>query len=306
MRPPTVLVKGPREIDACLVGEIDDGLVVAFRGTLPLDLHSIPTLRDWLGDFQAEPIAVAGFPGAVHSGFFSALSVLATGIVDELKRQQAGATAARPLFVTGHSKGGAVAALAAWSLQRAGVKPARVVTFAGAKPGDADFRAAYEAAGIDHVRYEYNNDIVPHLPLSNGGFYDVLSRLRGLEDRFDILPHLQLPGGIVLPGLPPPPELANPLATCGDSTTSRSACSVTSMRRAGSSPTTPTLRAERDLNLALDRPAPFRPDRDESCDRLRVGLHVRRRARRGLPVVRWWSLSPAPEGIESSPPRNPS
>src|SRR5438874_7107884 len=70
VRPPTVLVAGPREIDACLVGEIADGLVVAFRGTLPLDIHKIPTLRDWLSDFQADPIAVADYPGSVHEGFF--------------------------------------------------------------------------------------------------------------------------------------------------------------------------------------------------------------------------------------------
>ena len=54
-------------------------------------------------------------------------------------------------------------------------QPVKVVTFAAAKPGDAAFRAAYEAAGIDHTRYEYNIDIVPHLPLSDGGFIDVLS-----------------------------------------------------------------------------------------------------------------------------------
>jgi hypothetical protein len=69
-----------------------------------------------------------------------------------------------------------MAALAAWSLQGIAGTPVKVVTFAAAKPGDADFRAAYEAAGIDDTRYEYNIDIVPHLPLSDGGFIDVLSR----------------------------------------------------------------------------------------------------------------------------------
>jgi hypothetical protein len=77
-----------------------------------------------------------------------------------------------------------VAALAAWSLQGNGGTPVKVVTFAGAQPGDAAFRAGYEAAGIDHTRYEYNNDIVPHLPLSQGGFIDLMSRLPGVGDRF--------------------------------------------------------------------------------------------------------------------------
>src|SRR5262249_18688045 len=75
-------------------------------------------------------------------------------------------------------KGGAMAALAAWSLKAlADTPPLKVVTFAAAKPGDADFRAAYLAAAIDHTRYEYNIDIVPHLPLSDGGFVDALTRL---------------------------------------------------------------------------------------------------------------------------------
>lgn len=70
-----------------------------------------------------------------------------------------------------------MAALAAWRLKAiAGTPPLKVVTFAAAKPGDADFRAAYTAAGIDHTRYEYNIDIVPHLPLSDGGFIDVLNQ----------------------------------------------------------------------------------------------------------------------------------
>ena len=82
-----------------------------------------------------------------------------------------------------------MAALAAWSIQQTASTAVRVVTFAAAKPGDAGFRAAYEAAGIDHTRYEYNVDIVPHLPLSDGGFLDLLGRfpvrkLPGIGDVF--------------------------------------------------------------------------------------------------------------------------
>ena len=187
LQAPTVLIGGPREIDACLVGETADGLVVAFRGTLPLDLHSIPTLRDWLSDFQAVPISVPGFPGSVHEGFSGALAVLSPMIVAELAKQQAAANPARPVYVTGHSKGGAIAALAAWGLDQAGITPAKVVTFAAAKPGDAVFSAAYNAAGIDHARYEYNDDIVPHLPLSDGGFLDVLSKLPVIGERYTVL-----------------------------------------------------------------------------------------------------------------------
>ena len=186
LRPPTVLVEGPREIDACLVGEIPDGLVVAFRGTLPFDIRSIPTVVDWLNDFELDPVALPGFPGFVHSGFASALNVLSDGLLAELERQRAGSAAASgPILLTGHSKGGAIAALAAWRLHSAFGLPVKVVTFASAKPGDAGFGRAYDASGIDHARYEYSNDIVPHLPLSEGGFLDILANLPLVGERFD-------------------------------------------------------------------------------------------------------------------------
>jgi hypothetical protein len=194
-----VFTAGPLAIDGCLVGETQDGLVLAFRGTMPLDFNDAPSVRDWINDFHAEPIAVTGFPGAVHSGFSGALTALWPSITDELKRQNGGSPPSRPILVTGHSKGGAMAALAAWSLQGIAGTPVKVVTFAAAKPADADFRAAYEAAGIDDTRYEYNIDMVPHLPLSDGGFIDVLSRFPLSElpwfhdlftnlDRFDYQP----------------------------------------------------------------------------------------------------------------------
>ena len=174
-----------------------------------------PSVRDWLGDFQADPIAVTGFPGHVHAGFSGTLSVLAPSITAELPRRQASSPPGQPILITGHSKGGAMAALAAWSVQQTAGTPVRVVTFAAAKPGDAGFRAAYEAAGIDHTRYEYNVDIVPHLPLSDGGFLDLLGRC----------PVRKLPG------------IGECSQTCGDSTTSRSPPSATSRAAVRSSTT---------------------------------------------------------------------
>lgn len=175
---PAVFTAGPLSIDGCLVGEIDDGVVLAFRGTMPFDLGEPPTVLDWIGDFHAEPIVVSGFPGRVHAGFSGAFSDLWPKVFSALQARLAAAPAGRPLLITGHSKGGAMAALAAWTLENVtGIPAVKVVTFAAAKPGDAAFRAAYTAAGIDHVRYEYNIDVVPHLPLSDGGFVDVLTEL---------------------------------------------------------------------------------------------------------------------------------
>jgi hypothetical protein len=183
LQPPATFVGGDAQIDACLVGAIPDGVVVAFRGTLPLDIHRYPTLLDWFNDFNANPAAVDGYPGFVHPGFAGALDAVWDRAVAEVQKQRVGAAAAVPLLVTGHSKGGAMAALAAWRFQTALNVPTKVVGFAAAKPGDAAFRDAYNQA-LDHTRYEDADDIVPHLPPSQNGFLKVLSSLPVVGDRF--------------------------------------------------------------------------------------------------------------------------
>jgi len=157
---PSVVVRGTSQTDACLIGDIDDGVVVAFRGTLPFDIHQVPTLFDWLQNFDAQPIAASEFfPGCVHSGFFSAFTNLRQSLVNELNSRSGKISAAKPLLITGHSKGGALAALLGWHATDSLGIPVKVVTFAAARSGDAAFATAYDAKRIDHVRYEYGNDI---------------------------------------------------------------------------------------------------------------------------------------------------
>lgn len=76
-----------------------------------------------------------------------------------------------------------MATLFAWQAKQQGL-PVQVVTFAAAKTGDAAFRTAYTAAGIEHTRYEYDDDIVPHLPPSQDGVLRVLSSLPWVGERF--------------------------------------------------------------------------------------------------------------------------
>ncbi len=56
---------------------------------MPLDFNNPPSVRDWVDDFHADPITVAGFPGAVHAGFSGALAALWPSITAELQKQQA-------------------------------------------------------------------------------------------------------------------------------------------------------------------------------------------------------------------------
>jgi hypothetical protein len=162
---PIGFAAGKDKINACLVGTNADGVLLAFRGTLPpTSADHRQTLLDWLSDLQAELIEVDGLPGRVHEGFWSALESLWPQITPEIKKRlnQGGG---KKLFITGHSKGGGMAHLAAMRLAATEGINASVCTFAGPHPADEDFAAAYDKV-IAATRYEYADDIVPHLPPS--------------------------------------------------------------------------------------------------------------------------------------------
>jgi hypothetical protein len=168
--PPDVscFVGGGNDINAALVGTNADGVVVAFRGTLPpepLPPDPTPIVRDWVQDFECEPIHAGWALGQVHKGFAAALETLWPAVcrrAGELLKTHATGR----LYVTGHSKGGSMAYLAAARFVDAGVIDAEklcVRTFEAAHPGDRTFADWFAARKIDTARYEYGNDIVPHL-----------------------------------------------------------------------------------------------------------------------------------------------
>ncbi|HMF17063.1 MAG TPA: alkaline phosphatase family protein, partial [Gemmataceae bacterium] len=161
---PVTFVHGLDNINACLVGTSQDGVVIAFRGTLPLDGRLSPVF-DWVNNIDDILIESAGLPGKVHAGFAHALATLWDDIMPVVNQRLTGAGPAAKLFITGHSKGGAVAYLAAIRLAAAmGIVPT-VCTFAAAKPGDHAFAAAFDNQ-LQASRYEFQDDIVPHLPPS--------------------------------------------------------------------------------------------------------------------------------------------
>lgn len=173
---PVPFVAGEDNINACLVGTFKpaDGMsnpavVLAFRGTLPpTDPITAPELLDWFNDFDAAPVqASSQIPGMVHGGFWDALMSFWAPVLAEVKKQMSVGGKTLPLFITGHSKGGALASLAAaqcaW-VER--ITPACVYTYASPMTGDATFTSAYNQLSFPDIRYEYTDDIVPHLPPS--------------------------------------------------------------------------------------------------------------------------------------------
>ncbi len=161
---PTPISGDVDRIDACLVGENADGVIVAFRGTLPPSWQSQASVLNWLQDLMAEPESRPNVPGEVHTGFYDATFSIIAKVAAEVKRLNP--AGAKRVYVTGHSLGGAMASIGAWILQAApyGITSEQVVTFAAPKPGDGAFQTAYQKLFPNQIRYENDDDLVPLLP----------------------------------------------------------------------------------------------------------------------------------------------
>ena len=154
------------------VGENDSAIVVAFRGSqAPTTLDG---LKDWLltnaNNYLILPegrsgtdFAAAGVGARFHRGFLDALEMvwepLRAAVGDAAKAKD------RPLWVTGHSLGGALALLAAWRLQRNFLAVHEVVTFGAPMMGNDAASKAFDQEFAGKIfRYVDLNDVVPHLP----------------------------------------------------------------------------------------------------------------------------------------------
>lgn len=148
-------------INACLVGQTAIGIIVAFRGTLPV--NEPDSWRDWLQDLLAEPMPYQGLPGMVHSGFLAALNSMLPQVITATNSLNPSQT--NPVYITGHSKGGGMAPIAAYLMQQGSNIPVtQTVTFAAPKSGDAGFQIGYQSVFKNHIRYENYGDLVPLLP----------------------------------------------------------------------------------------------------------------------------------------------
>jgi len=147
-------------------------LVVAFRGTE--SPTSLDGLKDCLlsdaNNFLVIPegrigtdFAAAGVGARFHRGFMQALAdiwnPLYAAVDGEMKKQE------RPLWLTGHSLGGALALLAGWRFLRQFVPVHRIYTFGAPMVGNATAVQAFDKEFENKVfRFVHEPDLVPHLP----------------------------------------------------------------------------------------------------------------------------------------------
>lgn len=140
---------------ACSDGE---AAYLVFRGTKARsgdepDRH----LAAWLTNLDFTQVETGGC--RIHRGFGREVEAVLEELERLAKRHGAGR---RPLWLTGHSAGGALATVAARRLKERGLPVAGAVVFSAPRVGDRAFAASYP---VPLWRLEGRHDIVPHLPL---------------------------------------------------------------------------------------------------------------------------------------------
>lgn len=154
-----------KKINAAILGESDIGYVLAFRGTLPPKKWNLATIEDWWQDiFEINQVSGVGLPGKVHSGFYKAFMSIWSQIEAALDQIYTVNKSTKPLYITGHSKGGPMASYAAFIIAHHTNYPKpNIITFASPFPGDTTFANVYDSQ-ISQIRYENYLDIVPFVP----------------------------------------------------------------------------------------------------------------------------------------------
>lgn len=143
-----------------LIGVRPGAVILAFAGTDP------GIWQNLVSDFT--PLPQAG--SDIHDGFRLAEEAAKPQInrAVELCRESG-----NPLFITGHSLGAALAALAALRAANAGMPPRAIYTFGMPRVGGPQFGASYADLGKVTWRLVHGIDLVTRVPPSSLGFHHV-------------------------------------------------------------------------------------------------------------------------------------
>jgi len=145
-----------------LITSNDQAIIIAFRGT--------SSVEDALTDAKIKLIADPGTKGKIHEGFKTGLDKVWNEIWNAVGRSRLHDK--RPIWLTGHSLGGALALTAAARLRfEKNVIINGLYTFGQPRVGDLAYvKACNKAFGLQYFRFVHNNDIVPRVPMRVMGF----------------------------------------------------------------------------------------------------------------------------------------
>jgi triacylglycerol lipase len=172
----------------CYVASTANWIVLAWRGTQVDDFWS--SVLDWLTDARFFPIRDAD-GHFVHSGFLDAIGQVWAGVRAHIAGLQQASR--RPLWITGHSLGAALATIAA---NRCSHDPALghvgTYTFGSPRVGDPGFG---QQIGTPVFRVQNNTDLVTHLPL--GLIYDHVGEREFIDAGGHLHPGFAMPAWLL-------------------------------------------------------------------------------------------------------------
>jgi len=160
-------------LDAAFVGQTKEFNVLVFRGTGGTTKSK--AAMNWGNNLVAAkhkwPKSVSG--SKVHSGFFLSWRALRSTTLDLVSKLPKG----KPLVITGYSRGGAFAVLAALELKKLGYPIREVVTFGMPKVGNKVFVQHYLKVVGGLTRFVHNRDLVPHVPTKEMKFHHISNEI---------------------------------------------------------------------------------------------------------------------------------
>ena len=140
--------------------ETPTAVIVAFRGSEMAP--AIKDLNDWIYDSNAQMQGGSYWGGGkVHKGFAQCANSVYAKVLPTVKLY---AGARKPVWITGHSLGGALATLMAFRLKPLTPNVVGLYTFGAPRVGNKDFRSAFLSKGFTYGRWVNDRDPAPVLP----------------------------------------------------------------------------------------------------------------------------------------------
>lgn len=162
------------QINAAFLVKINNGAIIAFRGT-------VATPQDWTNNLNLAHLNLTLYPNGRHQGFEDSLKALRTEITRGQIWQSISSVSNETLYITGHSKGGALAQGATVDFEIEDNFRGRIVPyiFGAARFFTAEGveRSLERSSWLNNLwRFEYQYDVVPQVPFGQIT-YDNLLRL---------------------------------------------------------------------------------------------------------------------------------
>jgi hypothetical protein len=138
--------------DSALIVPFREGHAIAFRGTVGPSFTNLAQAKrcatEWMSNDDCILVASDHVGERVHQGFLNSFLALWPQIQPHVSGE---------IWMTGHSRGGALATLAATR-----ISTVATYTFGSPRVGDQAWADEYNLWNQNHFRFENGSDIVPH------------------------------------------------------------------------------------------------------------------------------------------------